>query len=321
MRIDPEETQTGRLMFGVGVNSDAGLVGNVTIDEQNFDWRNVPDSWEDIWEGRALRGAGERFRIELVPGTEVQRYMISYQDPYLNDLPLVFGISGFYYQRIYTEWSENRVGGSVSLGYQFTHDLTGTIKFLGQDVTIGTPEFPVPSLEAVLGRNPIYTFSASLQHDTRDNAFMPTEGHMINGSIGETVGSYQFPTASVEFSQFFRIFQRADRSGNQVLNLDLRAGFSGDDTPIFERFYAGGFSSIRGFAFRGVTPRDPIYGMGVGGDFQFLGTGTVPVPHHRRRHAQGRGLLSTPARSSRRSATGTSASAWRPASACGFRSP
>jgi ferric-dicitrate binding protein FerR (iron transport regulator) len=27
------ETQTGRLMFGVGVNSDAGLVGNITLDE------------------------------------------------------------------------------------------------------------------------------------------------------------------------------------------------------------------------------------------------------------------------------------------------
>ena len=57
--ISPEETQTGRLMFGVGVNSDAGLVGNITLDEQNFDWRNIPTSWEDIMEGRAWRGAGE----------------------------------------------------------------------------------------------------------------------------------------------------------------------------------------------------------------------------------------------------------------------
>jgi outer membrane protein insertion porin family len=278
LMINPEETQTGRLMFGVGVNSDAGLVGNVTIDEQNFDWRNVPDSWEDVMEGRAWRGAGERLRIELVPGTEVQRYMVSYQDPYLNDLPLSFGISGFYYQRIYTEWTEERVGGSVSLGYQFTHDLTGTVRFQGQDVTVGHPEYPVPTLLAALGRNPLYTFSAQLQHDTRDNAFMPTEGHLISGTIGENVGSYQFPTAAVEFSQFFKLFQRADRSGNQILNLDVRAGYSGDNTPIFERFYAGGFSSIRGFAFRGVTPRDPVYGMGVGGDFQLLGTAQYLFP-------------------------------------------
>ena len=72
-------------MFGVGVNSDAGLVGNITLDEQNFDWTKVPTSWEDIMEGRAFRGAGERFRLELVPGTQVQRYMISFQEPYLNE--------------------------------------------------------------------------------------------------------------------------------------------------------------------------------------------------------------------------------------------
>ena len=31
------EARTGRLMFGVGVNSDAGVVGNIVLSEQNFD--------------------------------------------------------------------------------------------------------------------------------------------------------------------------------------------------------------------------------------------------------------------------------------------
>ena len=35
------EAQTGRFMFGAGVNSNAGLVGSIVIDEQNFDWRRV----------------------------------------------------------------------------------------------------------------------------------------------------------------------------------------------------------------------------------------------------------------------------------------
>ena len=33
------EAQTGRFMLGVAVNSDAGLVGQILLDEQNFDWR------------------------------------------------------------------------------------------------------------------------------------------------------------------------------------------------------------------------------------------------------------------------------------------
>ena len=54
------------------------------------------------------------------------------------------------------------------------------------------------------------------------------------------IGSFQYPRASIEFGQFFRIFVRADCSGNHVLNLGFRAGCTGDDTPIFERHYACG---------------------------------------------------------------------------------
>ncbi len=281
IRISPEETQTGRLMFGVGVNSDAGLVGNITLDEQNFDWTKVPESWEDIVEGRAFRGAGERFRLELAPGTQVQRYLISFQEPYagyLENKPVGLGLSGSYYQRIYTQWTESRVGGTVSLQYQFTHDLQGSVGFQGQNVDIKNPEYPVPSLEEVLGHNQLYTFSLSLQHNTRDNDFLASEGHLLSGALEETVGTFQYARATVKWSQFFRIFERADRSGKHVLSLNVQAGYSGDNTPIFERYYAGGFSTIRGFAFRGVTPRDPVYGMGVGGDFQMLSTAQYLFP-------------------------------------------
>jgi outer membrane protein insertion porin family len=278
IRISPEETQTGRLMFGVGVNSDAGLVGNITVDEQNFNWRQFPTSWEDITEGRAFRGAGERFRLELVPGTQVQRYSVTFQEPYLNDQPVSLSLNGYYYERLYPEWTETRVGGAIGLGYQFTHDLTGSIKFTGQNVDIKNPEFPVPSLEDVVGHNPLFTTSVSLQHDTRDSPFMATEGHLFSATLEETIGAFQYPRAMLEFSQFFRIFERADRSGKHVLSLQVKAGYSGDNTPIFDRFYLGGFSSIRGFAFRGVTPRDPVYHMGVGGDFEMTATAQYMFP-------------------------------------------
>jgi outer membrane protein insertion porin family len=55
-------------------------------------------------------------------------------------------------------------------------------------------------------------------------------------------------------------------------------GFSGSNTPVYERFYAGGFSTLRGFQFRGASPRqstDPLNPLAspsaiVGGDFQFI---------------------------------------------------
>ena len=49
-----------------------------------------------------------------------------------------------------------------------------------------------------------------------------------------------------------------------------RLGFSGSQTPIFENYFAGGFSTLRGFDFRGASPVEG--GVVVGGEFQWLNT-------------------------------------------------
>ncbi|MFM1996768.1 MAG: outer membrane protein assembly factor BamA precursor, partial [Planctomycetota bacterium] len=117
--VDAEETQTGRLMIGAGVNSNAGLVGNIVIDEQNFDITRLPRSWDDIRNGTAFRGAGQRFRLEAAPGTQLQRYTATFQEPYLFDTRIGLSTSASYYTRYFYDWAESRVGGRVGLGYQF----------------------------------------------------------------------------------------------------------------------------------------------------------------------------------------------------------
>ncbi|HBI46286.1 MAG TPA: hypothetical protein DDY78_26050, partial [Planctomycetales bacterium] len=52
--------------------------------------------------------------------------------------------------------------------------------------------------------------------------------------------------------------------------------YAGANTPVYERFYAGGFRSIRGFEFRGVGP--DVNGFKVGGDFQVLNSLEYQVP-------------------------------------------
>ena len=74
----------------------------------------------------------------------------------------------------------------------------------------------MPDLRNVLGHNQLYTASLSLQHDTRDNPFLASEGHLLSATVEETFGSFQYPRASVEWSEYFRLFERADRSGKHV---------------------------------------------------------------------------------------------------------
>jgi outer membrane protein insertion porin family len=55
-----------------------------------------------------------------------------------------------------------------------------------------------------------------------------------------------------------------------VLTIRGDAGMILGDAPVFERYFAGGTGSMRGFAFRGIGERDGIDETNIGGDFLIL---------------------------------------------------
>jgi outer membrane protein insertion porin family len=265
------EAQTGRLMLGVAVNSDAGLVGQILLDEMNFDWTRFPTSWDDFVSGRAWRGGGQRFRLEAAPGTEVQRYLVSFQEPYLWDTPVSLGLSGSFFDRRYIDWDEQRLGGRVSLGYQWTeNDLSAAGSYRGENVNIRNISTPIPELEEVEGDNILHGFKLTVANDTRDSAFLATQGHYIELSFEQVVGSFSYPRAILDARQYFLLQERPDHSGRHVLTLSSRVGVTGDNTPIYENFFAGGYSTLRGFDFRGASPVKS--GVQVGGEFMWVNT-------------------------------------------------
>ncbi len=272
-----EETQTGRLSFGVGVNSEAGVLGNIVLDEQNFDITRVPTSWSQLGTGTAFRGAGQRLRLEAVPGNQVQRYMMTFREPYFLDSPVSFGVNAFYFDRLYDDWTEQRLGGNVSLGYQIRPDVSVGLTLRAEDVNISNIPFNSPQeLQDVLGDNGLYSAKLSLTRDTRDSSFLPTEGHRIELAYEQNFGDFDFPRVTAEASQYFMLSQRPDGSGRHVLSVRGRFGITGSQTPVFENFFAGGFSTLRGFDFRGASPVQN--GVVVGGELMALGSVEYMVP-------------------------------------------
>ena len=273
------EAQTGRFMFGVGVNSDAGLVGNIVIDEQNFDIARWPTGVEDWLNGTAFRGAGQRFRLEALPGTEVQRYSVSFSEPYLLDTTVSLGLSGFYYERQFTDWQERRFGGRASLGYIFPErpDLSTTFSARYEQIDISHPTVPTPpQLAEVVGENDLFSLRWELAHDTRDNAVLPSQGHLIRLAFEQAFGTFTYPRFEGDYRRYFVTRERPDGSGRHVLGLAAKLGVSGSDTPIYENFFAGGFSTIRGFDFRGASP--VVGRVVVGGEFEFLTSAEYRFP-------------------------------------------
>ncbi|MFM7055494.1 MAG: outer membrane protein assembly factor, partial [Planctomycetota bacterium] len=278
LNVNASEGQTGRLMFGAGVNSNAGVVGNFVWDESNFDIRRPPTSWADVLEGRAWRGGGQRFRLEAAPGNQVSRYALTWTDPYFLYSDYSLSVSGFYFNRYYQDWTEDRLGGRIAVGRQLSPEWSTAFALRLEDVEMRQVRQPVPAIvQPLVGNSFLSTGRISLTHDTRDNPMLPGEGHFFDVGYEQAFNDFTYPKVDSEFRQYFTLHSRPDGSGRQVLTLAGALGWAGDDTPVFERYYAGGYSSFRGFRFRGVTPRDPT-GFSLGGIFQALGTVEYRLP-------------------------------------------
>ena len=117
--------------------------------------------------------------------------------------------------------------------------------------------------------------------DRRNSRFFPTKGYKIDSTFevsGIDVDILKFVTNA---KKYYTIFDFPNW-GKHVLTLSGTFGVvestSKDDVPIFERLFAGGSGSIRGFSFRGISPIDPITEEQIGGKILLVGSAEYGVP-------------------------------------------
>lgn len=279
IRVRVKETRTGMVALQANVNSDAGVNGSLTLNQRNFDILRVPTSLDDLFSGKAFRGGGQELKIEAMPGTIFQRYAITFREPYLFDSKFGFTGSGYYYNRQFVEYNEARVGARAAFDYRFTDNQfwRATLTTRIEDVNITqAPYWAPPAITNDVGHSTVLGLRAGMTRDTRDSYLMPTSGSVVDFGVEQVLGDYQFPIGTVEASKFFTIWQRKDGSGKHVLAARTQVTVMGGNAPVFERVYAGGIRSFRGFSFRGVGPNENQ--LNVGGTFAFLNNIEYQVP-------------------------------------------
>jgi outer membrane protein assembly factor BamA len=212
-----------------------------------------------------------------VPGTQLQRYTATFREPSLFDSPYSLTTSGYFYDRIYNEDVEQRLGTRITIGRQLNRywAVSGGIRV--ENVGIHNVPFYAPQdYQNVVGDNFLVGFRGDVTFDTRDSYLRPTEGTKVTAGFEQVLGDFTYPIFTIEGNEYFTTWQRADGSGKHVLAARSVLGIAGSHTPVYDRFYAGGFSSMRGFEFRGVGP--DINGFKVGGDFMWLNSLEYQIP-------------------------------------------
>ncbi|QNN22868.1 outer membrane protein assembly factor BamA [Planctomycetales bacterium ZRK34] len=295
--VEVKEANTGSISFGAAVSSDSGVFGAIDLTQRNFDIADVPESWGEFFRGRAFRGAGQYFQIALQPGNEFQRYQVSFREPYVFDSDYFLDTNLFFYTRRRENWDEERLGGTLGVGKRFGDVWSASIRGRVEQVDVQDLDSDaVIDAFDVAGASLVDSIGFSITRSTVqiDDSLLPYKGTRFTAGLENygLAGDYDFVRLTTGWTGYLMLDE--DFFGRKTtLKLDLNIGYIVDagekivfdsrgtphrisDTPLFERFYAGGHRTFRGFRYRGAGPRGIAANTGtrgddpIGGDWSFL---------------------------------------------------
>ncbi|MCE5186429.1 MAG: outer membrane protein assembly factor BamA [Planctomycetaceae bacterium] len=273
-----KEGQTGSVMVGAGVASDAGVIGQIVYDQRNFDYTDWPDSWGEMFTGQAFRGAGQRLRLSASPGTEYSMYAVNFTEPYLFDRPMALNLGGSLFDRIRESYDESRTSGTFGLDKRYDDDWRRGISFRAENVTVGNLESDAPpEIFEVRGNNMLYGTRFYIGRDTTDNRYLPTRGYNFDLGYEQVTGDFTFGLLTGT-QRWYKTLHEDLSENKTVLETKFRAGTTIGDAPPFEKFYLGGIGSMRGFDYRGISPRSGPSDDPIGSDWMAMGNFEVSVP-------------------------------------------
>ena len=270
--VEVSEAKTAHFIIGAGVSSSAGLLGNISYTENNFDILAWPGSWRQVAQGRAFKGAGQVFSISAEPGTEFSRFKVAWREPYLFDKPYSLGTTAFLFTSGRETYDETRYGGILSLGRRYKNRWYGEVSTRAEAVEVsGLSHDAPPDVVKVEGTTPLLGVKALLAKDRTDSTWLPSKGDRIVMSYEHVFSDFNFDVVNGDYHVYRTIYvDPLDRK--HILAGRLSAGYILGEAPVFERFYGGGLGSIRGFRTRGISPRQGPTHEVVGGQFlTFIG--------------------------------------------------
>ncbi|MCK5235641.1 MAG: outer membrane protein assembly factor BamA [Deltaproteobacteria bacterium] len=250
--IAVQETLTGNFVFGLGYSTEEQLVANASISQSNF------------------IGTGLKLNLNGTVSSTSTNYVLGITEPWIFNKPVSAGIDLFNTTKDYEDFSMSKVGGGLRLGFPIYKRTTrGYISYEYEEVTIkDILDTASDTIKEQEGTDISSSVTLSISHNSTDDFFFPTEGIYARLSAQFAGGMFGGETNFIKYEanarKYFKIPIR-DFVFSAEGTFGLLEGLSGDEAPIYERYYLGGINSLRGFVGGTVSPTDPLTGDLIGG--------------------------------------------------------
>ncbi len=252
LEIHVNEARTGSVILGLGFSSVENFVISGSIEEKNF-----------LGTGCSLYWGGQI-------GGVSQHYTFDFLNPRFRDTDTSLGFSIYDELYEYDSFDSKEKGFSFSLGKEVSEytSVMGSYRFKSTEVydVSETASSYVKESEGKYVTSSIYLRFAK---DTRDYVKWARHGYLFINSL-ELAGIGGNTRYIKGFTDFTKCYP-----GPKTTRFSLRwrfgfiKGIFGKSVPIYEKFYAGGPSTIRGLEYGEAGPLDSNLDP-IGGRYEFI---------------------------------------------------
>jgi len=204
-----------------------------------------------------FRGLGQNVSVKAEVGSISNEYSLSFFDPWFLDYPISFSTSVYNNSRDYIDYTRKSTGFSVGFGKEISEYWRAALLYKLEQANI--TNIGVTASAVILdqaGKAVTSSITPSLVRDSKDNALEPHTGS--ENSLAVTYsglgGDNYFLKLKMDSQWFFPVSEKTTlmirgRYGHIT-------GLNGEQAPLYERFYVGGITTIRGLNFGEGGPRD-----------------------------------------------------------------
>jgi outer membrane protein insertion porin family len=244
-----EEKPTGTFSVGVGYSTYESAMVTGSVSQEN------------------IFGTGKKVYLNASLSSITHLYDLTLVDPYIFDKNLSAALNVFNTQRIFSTYDYGGYGGSFTLSRPLTTYLTGSLRYRFESTSVSNIEADAGSfIQSQAGTASTSGISPSLLYNSIDDVLNPSRGTIASASFeltgGPLAGDNEFTKTVASYGRYFpykfgsAFFLRG--TGGAV------RPYGGKTVPVYERFFVGGISSVRGFRYGEAGPLDPSTGDVIG---------------------------------------------------------
>ncbi len=255
-----KEANSGSINFGIGYGTESGVSFQVGLQQQNF------------------LGTGDSVGITATTNDYQKNVTLNYRDPYWTMDGVSLGGKVFYNEFEASEagivdYTNESYGTSFTWGFPvdelnriefgvgYTHNRIGNLSpYLQIEKFLIAQEDNIDSAGSLVTND--FDLNISWTRNNLNRGYFPTAGNYQQASFKITVpgSDVQYFKTQYDVKQYYPLTEKQD----YTLLLHGRLGYgngygskNGNDNlyPFYENFYAGGFSSLRGFSSNTAGPK------------------------------------------------------------------